>query len=505
MLLVAADLTIRCGGSAPLTRSILGACADGRPISELFEEGSRAAAMALVRDALSVTLMRNQVPQHQCLISATKQPLDVALIPCITCASSDKLCAVVLGRSEFWDLHEFKGPEEEETPELEQVAQPIRALPGAVPVESSEELVEVHNSSPDAAVVLAAFLVDADPPSAGSEHPPSVGSSPPPREEADDSSRPKVVLSAERDSSVSLCDSVFNSPRSRAGHHALEEGARGCGDIVCDGDRGSVISVSSSSSRKHESDRGEASLLSYSSSSSQGERESGFSNLSDAAECHGRLRFLEKEVQVVLNARRDAETLTDVVWRDQGFTCRNCAKPPLPPGFLTAAEAHRAMLLARVKPKRASKPWEGEWTLLAACRPLVHRCLHRLLIRGTKVIDHMGNRWKLESLNQKIYLFGGLVETEGENILHRHTTQGKHFIYTRGDGGRDWSDSPTTPKEQPRTRSLNQLRRTLQRKNAGSLAQESEDISDSDSQASCSESEAPAPSRSLPPFLAQGC
>lgn len=161
----------------------------------------------------------------------------------------------------------------------------------------------------------------------------------------------------------------------------------------------------------------------------------------------------EKEVQVqsaeLLQCNKEVATETDLVWKD-GFYCKHCVRPPLPPKVLDEDQVVQAMksLHRSTSKTRNGAVLEGTWTLLAAHRHVTPRALCRLLIRGNSCLDLLGNKYKMEREGGKVSLLGGRLIQEGENLLHRYSEQGVHTLYTRGSAGVDWEagEFPRAPR-----------------------------------------------------------
>lgn len=150
------------------------------------------------------------------------------------------------------------------------------------------------------------------------------------------------------------------------------------------------------------------------------------------------------QVQPRKNLTVDSDMNTVIVWEKEGYRCTNCSRPPLLPGTKSTVAQEAARNLAarsasrRKKLRRADRLTllQDVWTLVRSCEQNANDWLLRLSFAGNQCTDNEGNKWPVVFQKSKMYLLGGLLTFEGENLLHRDGRSGARFTFTRGDGGK---------------------------------------------------------------------
>lgn len=153
---------------------------------------------------------------------------------------------------------------------------------------------------------------------------------------------------------------------------------------------------------------------------------------------------IPQQVQPRKNPTVDSDMNTVIVWEKEGYRCTNCSRPPLLPGTKSTVAQEAARNLAarsasrRKKLRRADRLTllQDVWTLVRSCEQNANDWLLRLSFAGNQCTDNEGNKWPVVFQKNKMYLLGGLLTFEGENLLHRDGRSGARFTFTRGDGGK---------------------------------------------------------------------
>lgn len=167
-------------------------------------------------------------------------------------------------------------------------------------------------------------------------------------------------------------------------------------------------------------------------------------SISEPSPPRGAMVGVEIEIQTSLKTVvATVATNTDIVWEQQGFQCKNCARPPRPPRAVQpkADNAARAMALSslnnfgkRQPHKGELQPLDGLWTILSDQHWKAEDSLLRLHFTGPSCLDNAGTKWALVADGCDVCLDGGRLLLEGWNLLHHESRTGRRLTYTKGNG-----------------------------------------------------------------------
>jgi len=118
----------------------------------------------------------------------------------------------------------------------------------------------------------------------------------------------------------------------------------------------------------------------------------------------------------------DGQTQTEISWSGIGWRCRNCQKPPRPPGDTQQASEE----IIRQKLQRI----QGCWLLKAGPKQCVG-WLQGFVVRGIEVNTTSGLLGLDIDEEGHILLAGGEVYVDQDDVLHRAGKSGGSYLYAR--------------------------------------------------------------------------
>lgn len=137
---------------------------------------------------------------------------------------------------------------------------------------------------------------------------------------------------------------------------------------------------------------------------------------------------------------QDCQVATVVQWGNQAVRCR-CNDPSSRPSEAAAMLAGRKDVKNQppLNPPPPSGPFDGRWTLAAACEHDVAVWLKNFALWGDEGIDGVGNRFKLHHENGRTLLKGGVLVLQG-GVLHRKGKSGNLLRFVRFNDGQGCAD-----------------------------------------------------------------
>eukprot|EP00434_Breviolum_minutum_P040859 symbB.v1.2.036326.t1/scaffold5103.1/size30861/2 len=118
----------------------------------------------------------------------------------------------------------------------------------------------------------------------------------------------------------------------------------------------------------------------------------------------------------------DGQTQTEISWSSIGWRCRNCQKPPRPPGDTQQTSEE----IIRQKLQRI----QGCWLLKAGPKQCVG-WLQGFVVRGIEVNTTSGLLGLDIDEEGHILLAGGEVYVDQDDVLHRAGKSGGSYLYAR--------------------------------------------------------------------------
>eukprot|EP00435_Cladocopium_sp_Y103_P063357 s284_g25.t1 len=123
----------------------------------------------------------------------------------------------------------------------------------------------------------------------------------------------------------------------------------------------------------------------------------------------------------------DAQTQTEVSWTTtSGWKCRNCQKPPKPPGESQGHQTQADGDFLRQKLQRL----QGCWLLRSGPKQCVG-WLQGFVVRGVEVTTTSGAMTLENDDDGQLYLSGGLLYVDQDDVLHRTGKSGGTYLYAR--------------------------------------------------------------------------
>lgn len=121
----------------------------------------------------------------------------------------------------------------------------------------------------------------------------------------------------------------------------------------------------------------------------------------------------------------DAQTQTEISWTEtSGWKCRNCQKPPRLPGESQPAQAAEDFLQQKLL------RLQGCWRLRSGPKQCVG-WLQGFVVRGVEVTTTSGTMTLENDDDGQLYLSGGLLHVDQDDVLHRTGKSGGTYLYAR--------------------------------------------------------------------------
>jgi len=128
---------------------------------------------------------------------------------------------------------------------------------------------------------------------------------------------------------------------------------------------------------------------------------------------------------------------THIVWKDKGWRCMNCSKPPSGKGDLKCELKGDRYPVQRDVKRRALwllEQLQGNWLLAGSCTRDVTAAewLTAFSVDGCEVTSQNGTKQTLElATDLKVMLCGGEVKLDNQGNLHRHGRSGQHLVFVQ--------------------------------------------------------------------------